>query len=179
MVATNLNESNFHGHTFKGFVQFQNTTDATPAVATGLWYRLKERQNMSFNMNFNRSNHYADDGTLVLDPSGHSHSFNMTIKLTSDMFDNVFSVNSSKKTLSYWIYQNTVNNPIEIIFVTSFDTLTGPTSNPNENSVNIKFVLDPSSFSTGLSSNGGSPEISISGAVKSITTAVRHSTKDQ
>ena len=174
MVApTNLNLQNLRGKAFKGFVQFQIPDGST-------WYRMKERQTMSLNMAFPRSQHYSDDGQLALDPNGISHSFSMTIKTTSDMWDTVFSDASDKKTLSYWIYKNTIYDPIEIIFVASFENHED-TSPPfsTENKVNIKFVLDPSTFSTGLSTNGGSPDVTIGGTIRSITSALRSTTNEQ
>ena len=180
MVATDLNLQTLRGRTFEGFVQFQIPTTAIPPSGAGTWYRLKERQTMQFTMVFPRATHYSDDGTLAVDPSGQQHSFQMSIKLTSDMFDSLFSESSDKKTLSYWIYRNKIHQPIQIIFVTSFSTLSGPAgSDVLENDVNIKFVLDPNSFSTGLSANGGSPELSVSGAVISITSALRSTTTSQ
>ena len=173
MVApTDLNLVTLHGRTFEGFVQFQVPSGST-------WYRMKERQNMTFAMRYDRAPHYSDDGQKVLDPSGHNHSFSMDIKVTSDMFDSVFSASSDKKTLSYWIYQNEINAPIEVIFVTSMPMLTGPAGFVTQNNVNIKFVLDPSGFSTGLGPQGGSPNITVSGEVVSITSALRSTTTDQ
>ena len=49
----------------------------------------------------------------------------------------------------------------------------------SNNDVNIKFVLDPNVFSTSLSANGGSPELSVSGAVISITSALKSNGTDQ
>jgi len=173
MVApTNFNLQNLRGKAFKGFVQFQEPNGST-------WYRMKERQTVSFDMRFNRAEHYSDDGQKAVDPAGHSHGFRMTIKLTSDLFDSVFSNSSDPQTLSYWIYKNTIYDPIEIIFVASFENhedISPPFS--TENKVNIKFVLDPSDFSTGQGV-GGSPEISISGTVLSITSALRSTTTEQ
>ena len=180
MVApTNFNLETLHGRSFEGFTQFQIPTTAIPPSGSGTWYRLKERQQMTFRMQFNRAEHYTDDGIKVVDPAGHSHTFSMDIKLTSDMFDNVFSESSDKKTLSYWIYRNTINAPIQVIFVTSFPTLLGPAGFTTENDVNLKFVLDPNTFSTGLGTSGGSPNLTISGTVVSITNALRSTTTEQ
>ncbi len=183
MVApTDFNLQDYRGQAFQGFVQFQEPDGST-------WYRLKERQNMTFNMSYDRTPHYSDDGQKVVDPTGHSHRFQMTIKLTSDMFDNTAwtytggkldtGLAIDKKTLSYWIYKNELYEPIEIIFVTSMPTKTGPSGFPTENDVNIKFVLDVNTFSTGLSPSGGVPEITVSGTVLSITSALRSTTTDQ
>jgi hypothetical protein len=180
MVATDINLQTLRGRTFEGFVQFQIPTTTIPPTGSGTWYRLKERQTMQIQMQFPRATHYSDDGLLAVDPAGQNHSFQMSIKLTSDMFDNVFSEASDKKTLSYWIYRNKIHQPIQAIFVTSFSTLSGPAgADVLKNDVNIKFVLDPNSFSTGLQANGGSPELSVSGAVISITSALRSTTTSQ
>jgi len=173
MVApTDFNLQNLHGRTFEGFVQFQVPNGST-------WYRMKERQTMSFQIRYNRAEHYSDDGQKAVDPTGHSHSFSMTIKLTSDLFDSVFSASSDPQTLSYWIYKNEIYEPIQVIFVTSMPTLSGPVGSTSENDVNLKFVLDPSGFSTGLGASGGSPEITVTGTVLSITSALRSTTTDQ
>ena len=167
MVATPLNLQTLRGKAFEGFVQFQEPDGVT-------WYRLKERQSMKMSLNYGRTEHYSDDGTLAVDSSGHSHSFNMTIKLTTDMFDTQ-DPPTDKKTISYWIYKNKTHSPIQIVFVTSFPTLDSSTNND----VNIKFVLDPSGFDTGLGGTGGSPDITVSGKILSITSALKASTTSQ
>jgi hypothetical protein len=186
MVApTNFNLQNLHGRMFEGFVQFQqpnadqSPSEIPPVEGATTWFRMKERQTMTFKMQFDRATHYDDAGLKALDPAGHSHSFSMDLKLTSDLFDNVFSESSDKQTLSYWIYRNTTNQPIEIIFVTSFTMLEGPAGSTTENDINLKFVLDPSTFSTGLGPTGGAPSINVSGVVTSITDALRATTTDQ
>jgi hypothetical protein len=172
MPQTDLNEEQFHGRTFKGFVQFQEPGGST-------WYRLKERQDMTFSMSFTRAVHYTDNGDKVVDPSGSNHTFSMTLKVTSDMFDDTFSGGSDPETLSYWIYQNTINAPIEVIFVTSMEMLSGPTGDLLDDTINIKFRLDPSTFASGLGAAGGSPVITVSGTVLEITSAIRASSADQ
>lgn len=180
---TDLNLQSLRSRSFEGFVQLQ-IPDGT------IWYRLRERQTMSFNMNYDKIKHYSDDGVLVVDPAGTSHSFTMNIKLTSDMFDDtVWTFTSGildknitfgeKNTLSYWIYKNEIREPITIIFVTSFTTLSGPVGDLLDNDVNIKFVLSPDSFTSSLGASGGSPEIIVSGIVTSITNAARTTTTDQ
>jgi len=178
-APTDFNLQSLHGRSFEGFVQFQIPTTAIPPSGAGVWYRMKERQTMSFKMQFDRATHYDDAGLKAVDPSGFNHSFSMDIKLTSDLFDSVFSESSDKQTLSYWIYRNTINQPIQVIFVTSFTMLTGPSGSTTQKNINLKFVLDPSSFSTSLGSSGGSPTLSVSGTVISITSALRSTTTDQ
>lgn len=185
MVApTDINTSDLRGRTFKGFVQFQIPDGST-------WYRLKERQTMQFSMSWTRAVHYTDDGQKVVDPSGHNHQFRMSIKVTSDMFDDhvwtstngVVDENQDasfdKKTLSYWMYKNEIHEPIEVIFVTTMEMLTGPAGDTLDDTVNLKFRLDPANFTTGLSSSDGSPSIEISGTVLSIQNALRAVDGDQ
>ena len=181
MVApTSLNLDTLRGRAFQGFVQFQIPSATIPPTGTGTWYRLKERQTMSLRWQFNRIEHYSDDGSKFVDPSGHSHSFTMNIKLTSDMIDSVFSESSDKETLSYWIYRNTIHQPIQIIFVTTFG-MTAGASPPydTEDTINLKFILDPNTFVFSQPNNGGSPEVTVSGTVLSVTNALRATTGDQ
>ena len=183
-APTNFNEKIYRGKAFEGFVQFQIQDGS-------VWYRMKERQSMSLTLNYTRTEHYSDSGQKAVDPSGFSHSFSMDIKLTSDMFSNtawtytggvldknVSFSSADKKTLSYWLYKNEINQPIEIIFVTSFPTLTAPSPSSNDD-VNVKIRVNPNQFSTGLSASGGVPELKITGTVLSITHAVRSTTTDQ
>ncbi len=183
MVApTDFNLESLHGRTFKGFVQFQEPDGS-------VWFRLKERQEMTFQMNYARAPHYTDDGRKVLDPAGSNHQFQMTLKVTSDMFDDtVWTFTNGildtglvidKETLSYWMYKNELREPIEVIFVTSMEMLSGPSGDTGDDTVNIKFRLDPSGFTTGLGSSGGAPNITVSGEVLAVTNAVRASTSEQ
>ncbi|KKM74816.1 hypothetical protein LCGC14_1396610, partial [marine sediment metagenome] len=98
---------------------------------------MKERQTMTFKMQFNRQEHYDDAGLKALDPAGHSHSFTMDIKVTSDLFDNEFTDTSEKQGLGWWIYRNTVNQPIQVLFVTSMKMLTGPAGFTTEDTVAV------------------------------------------
>ncbi len=173
MVApTPFNLQSLHGRTFQGFVQFQEPSGSE-------WFRMKERQQMTFTMRFDRAPHYSDAGILAVDPAGISHSFTMDLKLTSDLFDDVFSASSDKETLSYWIYQNTIHAPIEVIFVTSFEMLLGPSGATTEKNINLKFVLDPNTFTPSLGASGGAPSITVGGIVLSITSAIRATTTEQ
>lgn len=176
MVApTSFNLQNLRGRTFEGFVQFQIPTTTIPPTGVGAWFRMKERQTMQFKMQWNRAEHYDDAGLKAVDPAGHSHTFTMTLKTTTDMFDATFGESADNKTLTYWIYRNSINAPIQVIFVTSLITL-----DPNSNdTINLKFVLDPTTFSTGLGASGGSPDITVSGTVISITSALKASNEDQ
>jgi len=111
VVPTNFNPREKRGTTFKGFVQFQDPG------AGSTFFRLKERQTLNVTFRFNRAQHYDDAGNLTLDPAGISHSFNMVIKVTSDLFDTSFSTSSDSKTLSFWIAKNQANEPIDVVFV--------------------------------------------------------------
>lgn len=191
MVApTDLFTSALRAQAFKGFVQFQEPDGST-------WYRLKERQTMNLNLRYNRVEHYTDDGKKFVDPAGTSHGFTMNIKMTSDMFDDQVWTDDNensgsgdgyvddditgweKQSLSYWIYKNEINDPIEIVFVTSFPTKIGPAGDTGDDKINLKFVLDPNTFTPTLGASGGVPEISISGIVLRVTDAIRSSTTEQ
>jgi len=168
-APTNFNLQAYRGRTFQGFVQFQIPDGST-------WYRLKERQAFTFSLAFQRASHYDDAGKLALDPSGIGHTFNLSVKLTSDMFDTSFSSSADKKTITYWMKKSQDNEPVEIIFVTSFQTLD---SSDNKDYINIKFKLMPNSFSSGLGASGGSPTLDISGNILEITDAIRTTTNEQ
>jgi len=180
MVApTNFNLRTLRGTTFKGFVQFQD-----PGVGS-TWFRLKERQTLNITFKFNRVQHYDDAGVLSLDPGGISHSFTMLLKVTADLFDNTFDTTSpisgiDTQTLTYWIAKNNVNEPIEVLFVTSMEMLTGPAGSTTEKFINLKFTLNPDTFGPiTYGATGGSHEITVSGIVTSITEAIRDTTTDQ
>jgi hypothetical protein len=173
MVATDFNEQSKRTRTFKGFVQFQIPDGST-------WYRLKERQALSVTFNFLREQHYSDAGTKALDPAGHSHTFQLRLKVTSDLFDDSFDgVSMDKKTLSYWIYKNTQNEPIDVVFVATMESLEGPDGATGEKYIHLKFVLDPSNFGPVVYGQGGTNEITIGGEVISITEIKRSSSQHQ
>jgi len=167
VTPTNINVDSLRGRAFKGFVQFLD-----PNSGGTIWYRMKERQNMNLSFNFNRVEHYTDDGQLVVDPAGIRHTFSITFKLTSDMFTNDFITTSTDKSISYWIWRNQQYDPIEVVFVTTYEISSSVF-------INIKFRLDPNTFTTSQSGSGGSPEMTISGTVLSITEAVSDTTGDQ
>lgn len=159
--ATDFNLDTLRGYTFNGFVQFQNPTG-------GAYLRLKERQTMNLTARYDRVKHYTDAGVLRVDPAGISHSFDMRIKLTADIIATDYSVNSDKKTISYWMAKNDVHEPIEVIFVATLEHLTGA----NDFS-HFKFTLDPNTFTPSFGASGGSPEIAISGIVLSIDSVLK------
>ncbi len=179
VTPTDLGVKEKRGTTFKGFVQFQD-----PGVGS-TWFRLKERQTLNVTFKFNRAQHYDDAGNLALDPAGISHSFTMTLKVTSDLFDTTFDTTSpisgmDTKTLSYWIAKNAVQEPIEVIFVTSMTMLEDPAGGQTTPFINLKFTLNPDTFGPiTYSASGGSHEITVSGIVTSITEVIRDTTTDQ
>lgn len=171
MANYDINEQGQRTRTFKGFVQFQDGSD---------WYRLKERQSITINFNFIRENHYSDAGQKVVDPAGIAHNFTMRLKATADLFDDSFDgVSMDTKTLSYWIYKNTINEPVEIVFVATLEALTGPSGSESEKYIHIKFTLDPSQYGPITYGTGGTNEITVSGDVLSISEAKRSSTQMQ
>jgi len=176
---TDFNLRTLRGTTFKGFVQFQKP-------GTNDFFRLKERQTLQVTFRFNRAQHYDDQGFLALDSAGISHSFNMVLKVTSDLFDDSFETVSpissamDKKTISFWIAKNQVNEPLEIIFVTSMEMLDGPQGEESEKFINLKFTLVPDTFGPiTYGATGGSHDITISGIITSISEAIRDTTIEQ
>jgi len=178
MVApTNFNLSSLRTTTFKGFVQFQDP-------AGSVWFRMKERQTLSLTFKFNRAQHYDDAGLLALDPAGISHSFSMTLKMTSDIFDASFDtatpITGDEKTLSFWIAKNAAHEPLDVIFVTSMEALAGPSGDTTRKFINMKFTLSPDTFGPiTYGASGGSHDITVSGIVKSITEVIRDTTTEQ
>mgnify|MGYP003336795977 CR=1 FL=1 len=166
---TDFNLPDYRAQVWKGFVQFQD--------GSSNWWRLKEKQSMSTSFAFERTPHYSDTGRKYLDPSGYTHRFSMTLKLTADMFENVTnSAPTNTATISYWIYKNSINQPVEMVFVNTFETLSAPSS---EKYIHFKFKLDPNVFGPiTLNNQTGSPEITISGEITEIVTATRESAID-
>ncbi|KKK55935.1 hypothetical protein LCGC14_3069580 [marine sediment metagenome] len=167
MTVTNFNLETLRARTFKGFVQFEDP--GTP----GAFFRLKERQVMTTLLDYLLDGHYNDDGTKLLDPAGHNHRFNMNLKMTLDLADDVFSAASDQETLSYWIFQLEQKSPLIISFATIAETegnITGDTH------VQLLFNLVPSTFGpTVYGAQGGSIDMAISGEIISITSLTRES----
>jgi len=173
-----INEQYARTSTFKGFVQFQDPGSGTD------YYRLKERQQFSVTFTFSYDPHYADSGTKAYDPTGYDHSFDCTLKLTSDMIDDTNSVGSpavntptDEKTISYWIYKASKQDPIDIVFVAKMVALSGPTTGSQEAEKNIwfKFKARLTSFTTGYSSSGGSQDWQLRGIITDINSIERNS----
>ncbi len=168
VVPTDFNLQNLRARTFKGFVQFQDP--ANP----GTFLRLKERQTMRLNFQFNRETHYSDTGKKAVDPMGFNHTFSIDLKLTADMFDDDFSASSDQKTLSFWIFKNQEYEPIEVIFVTTIEALSGPAGDTGDKFIHLKFVLDPNVFGAiQFGATGGSVNMAVSGDILSIETVTR------
>jgi len=170
VTPTDYNKPDYRATIWKGFVQFQD--------GASNWWRLKEKQSMSTSFRFERSPHYTDAGRKYLDPNGYTHNFSITLKLTADMFENVTnSAPTNTATISYWIYQNAVNNPVELVFVNTFEALAAPSA--SEKFIHFKFKLDPNVFGPIVNNNQtGSAEITISGEITEIVTATRETTLD-
>ena len=129
MGSTDFNLQNLRARKFKGYLQLQD-----PDVSNGTSYlRLKELQTFEIGFSFNREAHYDDQGQKVLDPSGYQHTFRCAIKTSADMFDTGFTwlgfgsgsnvAPTDKSSLSYWIYKNQNFEPVELIFITTMETL--------------------------------------------------------
>lgn len=168
VVPTDFNLQNLRARTFKGFVQFQDPSDP------GVFLRMKERQEMRLDFVFNRETHYSDEGLKAVDPMGFNHTFSINLKLTADMFDDDFSASSDQKTLSFWIFRNQEYDPLEIIFVTTIETLSGPAGDTGDKFVHIKFRLDPNRFGPiTFGATGGSVNMAVAGDILSIETVER------
>lgn len=170
VVPTDFNLQNLRARTFKGFVQFQDPGNSN------IFLRMKERQTMRLEIRFNRETHYTDTGQKALDPAGFNHTFSMDLKLTSDLFDDEFSDNSNSQTISFWIFKNQEYEPIEVIFVTTMETLSGPSGDTGDKFVHIKFRLDPNTFGPfTYGASGGAINMAVSGDILEIETVERTS----
>ena len=184
MTSYDFNVQGKRTRTFNGFVQFQS-----PDPNNNNYYRMKERQGLSISFNFQRETHYSDAGKKVADPAGYSHTFNMRLKVTADLFDDTWLTDTEIKggtvpatndqawqTISYWIARSNANDPIEVVFVATMEALEGPAGDLTEKYIHMKFHLDPAQFGPIVYGTGGTNEISISGDVLSIESIKRTAT---
>ncbi len=171
MVITDFNLQNLRTRAFKGFIQFQDPDNSS------IFLRLKERQTMNVTFSFSRDPHYNDSGIKVLDPSGHNHSFDTTLKVTSDLLDDQYNkvnpdAGADQKTLSFWILKNELYEPIQIIFVTTLEARDGQF-------LHFKYTLEPMNFGpVTLGASGGTSNIGVSGEVIAIEEIIKTSTPD-
>ncbi len=158
VVPTDFNLRNLRTRAFKGFIQFQDPEDSN------VFLRLKERQTMNITFDFARTPHYDDAGIKVLDPSGHTHNFTTTLKVTSDLIDSEYNktnpdATADQRTLSYWILKNELYEPIQLIFVTTLESRDGQF-------LHFKYTLEPTTFGpVTLGASGGTSDISVSGEI--------------
>jgi hypothetical protein len=178
VIPIDFNLQNLRTRAFQGFVQFQNPGNANEFL------RLKERQTVDVTFSFGRDPHYNDAGLKALDPSGHDHNFRMRLKLTSDLIDNQYNktdpdTTAEQQTVSYWILKNELYEPIQIIFVTTLQARSGPSSDPDEKFLQFKFTLDPQIFGPiTIGATGGTSNIDVSGEVIAIEEIIRTTTED-
>jgi len=178
VTPTDFNLQNLRTRAFQGFIQFQNPGNSLEFL------RLKERQSMDVTFSFGRDPHYNDSGIKALDPSGHDHRFRMTLKVTSDLIDDQYNkvdpdTGAERETVSYWILKNELYEPIQIIFVTTLEARSGPSSDPSEKFLHFKFTLDPQVFGAiTLGATGGTSNIDVSGEVIAIEEIIRTDTED-
>ena len=173
MASQDFNLASLRSRKFKGFLQFQDPDN------TSNYLRLKERQTMTLSLQFTRDAHYDDQGQKVLDPSGYNHSFSCTVKSTADMFDTGFTylgagngsnvIPTDKSSISYWIYKNQIYEPVELIFITTHETL-GTGANKY---LHLKFTCDVNAI-TPVTLSGATSETTISGEILRVE-AVRRS----
>lgn len=184
MVITDFNLQSLRTRSFRGFVQFQNPDDPSE------FFRMKEKQTIRLIFKFDREGHYSDQGLKVLDPTGHAHSFDMNLKVTSDLIDDQYEstppfgtgtdpdTGAEKQTLSYWILKNEIYEPIQIIFVVTLEARSGPAGDTSEKFLHFKFTLDPTTFGPISLPSGGTSDIAVSGEVISIEEIIRTNSSD-
>ncbi len=172
MSFVDINTRSIRSRVFKGFVQFEDPGAGTNTL------RFKERQNMSIVYRFIREDHYNDDGIKGIDPAGYDHRFDLTLKLTPDLIDDV-DPPTDTNTISYWIDQNMppTNNPINIVFIATAEAITGPPGDTTKKFIRQKFTLVPDTFGPiTWNARGGTNEIGISGEIITIDFIQRSST---
>ena len=177
MGSVDFNLQNLRSRKFKGYLQFQDPD------ATSNYLRLKELQNFDIGMNFNREAHYDDQGQKALDPAGYNHSFSCSIKTTADLFDTGFTwagfggsntAPTDKSSLSYWIYKNQNFEPVELIFITTMETLGTDTHATTGNKyLHMKFTCDVNSFTPITRGGSALSETEISGEILKIEAVKR------
>ena len=173
MASADFNLASLRSRKFKGFLQFQDPDN------TSNYLRLKERQTMDLRLTFNRDAHYDDQGQKVLDPSGYSHSFSCTVKTTADMLDTGFNylgagngsnvAPTDESSISYWIYKNQIYEPIELIFITTHETL-GTGANKY---LHLKFTCDVNQITPVTLGTGATSETSIGGEITRVEVVKR------
>ena len=180
---TDFNLQSQRTRTFKGFVQFQSPQPS--GTGNDEYFRLKERQSCTINFRWQYAEHYSDAGQKALDPSGYNHDFTLTLKTTSDLFDDTWSSatpsdnDQAWQTLSYWMARADANDPIEVVFLCTMTALAGPTGSGSSETkyMHMKFVLQPEVFGNIVYGQGGSQNITVSGSVLSINYIKRSDTE--
>jgi len=180
MGSTDFNLQNLRARKFKGYLQLQD-----PDVSNGTSYlRLKELQTFEIGFSFNREAHYDDQGQKVLDPSGYQHTFRCAIKTSADMFDTGFTwlgfgsgsnvAPTDKSSLSYWIYKNQNFEPVELIFITTMETLgTNTHATTGDKFLHMKFTCDVNSFTPVTRGSSAVSETDIGGEILRIEAVKR------
>jgi len=162
MAIIDTNEQTYRTRTFEGFVQMQDPDNAAN------YLRFKERQTLNITFRFGREGHYADSGRKALDPTGHNHTFDMRLKFTLDLLSATDNPPTDQSTLTYWLYKNSIFEPVELVFVA---TVKGLNAHSTDTHGHFKFKLDPDTFGPlTYGSSGGLNEIGISGEVIEIVT---------
>jgi len=172
MASVDFNLANLRARRFKGYLQLQDPDN------TSNYLRLKERQTMSISLNFGRDSHYDDQGQKVLDPAGYTHQFSVGLKTTADLFDDGFTWNGfggsntapdDKSSISYWIYKNQNYEPVELIFITTMETVA---SAGTSKYLHLKFTCDVNGF-TPVTLAGATSDTDISGEILRIEAVKR------
>jgi len=178
MGSADFNLQNLRSRKFKGYLQMQDPQ------STSNYLRLKELQTFSVGFSFNREAHYDDQGQKVLDPSGYNHTFSCAIKTTADMFDTGFKwtgfgavgnvAPTDQSSLSYWIYKNQNFEPVELIFITTMETLGSDAHATTGNKyLHMKFTCNANSFTPVTRGGSAISETEISGEITKIEAVKR------
>lgn len=171
MTIIDTNEQSFRTRTFKGFVQMQDPDN------TANYLRFKERQTLNVTFRFGREGHYSDFGRKVLDPTGQNHTFDMRVKFTNDLVSTTDNPPTDQSSISQWIYQNTLFNPVELVFVTTLESINEVIGAAGDKFGHFKFILNPDTFGPlTFGASGGTNDFSVSGEVIEIITVKRATT---
>ena len=156
---TDWNEAADIGLKYKGY--FQIFDGATP-------FRFKELQEVTITTIADTEKHYSDDGSKTLSSLGDSSTFEMTTKLTADLFD-VVSPATDTKTISY--FQEQIINK-RLIPLATFEGV-----QETEASSNSFIVINFDAFVTNIEitrlPSTGVPAVVITGEIKTITQSQR------
>ena len=127
-------------------------------------YRLKTEQLVTIQYRWLNEVRYDDNGNKQLFRAGDDHTFSVNLLLTSDEVDTA-SPPTDPKTISYWIYQKTIGQRVQLTIEQVFAT-----KSSNNNQLHHTFLADVSGVGTARQVGGGI-EIPIDGVILALSTA--------